>query len=306
MVIDWLQEASIQAVARQLDLTWDQVDGVLQRAVRRGMRRRQLVPARLLGVDETSFQKRHEYVTVVADLERGKVHYVADGRGKDSLLGYFEELKEPEKAQVEAVAMDMWNPYIVATLASLPDAESKICFDKFHIAMHLGQAVDQVRRDESSAMREEGDDSLVGSRHMWLYHPDKMPARHYPRFEELMNRALKTSRAWLLKELAMDGLDAPDRDRAEAIFERWYSWAVRSRLEPMKKVARMVKRHLTGILNAVEKRVTNARLEGINTVIQWLKRSARGFRSRPRFRNAIYFHLGGLDLYPEAVFHSNS
>ena len=83
----------------------------------------------------------------------------------------------------------------------------------------------------------------------------------------------------------------------KAWFE-WYAWAIRSKLEPVKRVARMVKRHLYGIVNAIVLGVTNARAEGINSRIQWLKYTARGFRNRDRFRNAIYFHLGGLDLYP--------
>lgn len=97
------------------------------------------------------------------------------------------------------------------------------------------------------------------------------------------------------------------RDRAEALatFKGWYSWAIRSRLEPMKEVARMIKTHLEGVLNAIERGVTNARLEGINSIIQWLKKSARGYRNRDRFRTAIYFHLGGLDLQPDSLtFHT--
>lgn len=306
LVIDWLREASILAVARQLGLTWDEVDGVMQRAVRRGLERRQLTVVRRLGVDETSFQKRHEYVTVVADLEGGVVQHVADGRGKEALAAYFETFAEEELAQVETVAMDMWGPYIAATLAALPDAESKIAFDKFHVAMHLGAAVDRVRREESQVLRERGDETLKGTRHWWLYHPDRLPKKAAVRFDQLVRKALKTSRAWMLKELAMEMWEQPDREAARRIFQAWYSWAIRSRLEPIKRVARMIKRHLEGILNAIVAAVTNARLEGLNTVIQGLKRSARGFRSRPRFRNAILFHLGGLDLYPAAVFHSNS
>jgi transposase len=104
----------------------------------------------------------------------------------------------------------------------------------------------------------------------------------------------------------MEMWESPDRQTATEIFEAWYSWALRSRLEPLKRVARTMKRHLTGILNVIASGVTNARLEGINTVIQNVKRSARGFRNRDRFRNAIYFHLGGLQLYPAAGAHSNS
>lgn len=306
LVIDWLREASLSAVARQLDLSWDQVDGVMQRAVRRGLERRRLrVPVRL-GVDETSFQKRHEYVTVVADLDGGVVQHVADGRGKEALASYFRSFDTSELTTIQAVAMDMWGPYIAATLAALPEAESKIAFDKFHVAMHLGSAVDRVRREENQLLRERGDDTLKGTRHLWLYHPERIPKKRLVRFDQLVSKALKTSRAWMLKELAMEMWECHDRQQAQKIFEAWYSWAIRSRMAPIKRVARMIKRHLQGVLNAIVFGVTNARLEGINTRIQQIKRTARGFRNRDRFRLAIYFHLGGLDLHPPPPTHYHS
>ena len=94
------------------------------------------------------------------------------------------------------------------------------------------------------------------------------------------------------------GLALPPPGLGGKAWLRWYSWAIRSRLEPIKKVARMIKRHLEGILTAVVLGITNARAEGLNAKIQWIKATARGFRNRGRFRDAIYFHLGGLDLYP--------
>jgi transposase len=306
LVIDWLREATIQAVARQLGLSWDEVDGVMQRAVRRGLERRRLVAPQRLGVDETSFQKRHEYVTVVADVGHGVVQHVADGRGKDALAGYYESFTGEQLGQIQTVAMDMWGPYIAATLAAVPDGQRKIAFDKFHVAMHLGTAVDRVRREESRALREQGDETLKGTKHIWLYHPDRLPQKAAAQFDQLVRKALKTSRAWMLKELAMEMWECRDRQSAREIFDAWYAWAIRSRLAPIKRVALMLKRHLEGVLNAIVAGVSNARLEGINTMIQGLKRSARGFRNRDRFRNAIYFHLGGLDLYPASVTHWNS
>lgn len=111
--------------------------------------------------------------------------------------------------------------------------------------------------------------------------------------------AIRTARAWALKEHCMASWTHRGKIWARAALLRWYSWAIRSRLEPVKKVARMLKRHLEGVVNAVYHRVTNARAEGINAKIQWIKYTARGFRNRDRFRNAIYFHLGGLDMTPE-------
>jgi transposase len=221
LVIDWLREASTSAVARQLDLTWDQVDGVMQRAVERGLARRQLEVPHRIGVDETSFQKRHEYVTVVADLDKGFVQHVTDGHGKEALGKYYESFSEEELAQIETVAMDMWQAYIAATSEALPDAESKIAFDKFHVAMHLGTAVDRVRREENRILRERGDDSLTNTKHLWLYHPDHLPEKSSAQFDQLVRKALKTSRAWMLKELAMEMWEDRDPRVAEKIFKAW-------------------------------------------------------------------------------------
>ncbi len=307
LVIDWLGAASISAVARLLELSWDQVSGVQERAVKRGLERRGSAPAsRVLGVDETSFQKRHEYVTVVADLEgEPRVHHVADGRGKDALASYYESLSEAERSRIETVAMDMWPAYISATVSCLPDGGDKIAYDKFHVASHLGDAVNAVRNEEHRQLLRLGDDRLTDTRYLWLYHPDRVPEHRWPRFKELIDGTTKTARCWHLKEVAMMMWETRDRAEALAVFQGWYSWAIRCRLEPMKQVARMIKAHLDGVLNAIERGVTNARLEGINSVIQWLKKSARGYRNRDRFRTAIYFHLGGLDLYPDSLtFHT--
>ncbi len=239
LVIDWLGAASISAVARLLDLSWDQVSGVMERAVKRGLERRGSAPAsRVLGVDETSFRKRHEYVTVVADIEgEPRVHHVADGRGKKALSSYYEGLPETERSRIETVAMDMWPACISATLSCLPDGGDKLAYDKFHLAAHLGGAVDEVRREEHRQLRSLGDDGLTDTRHLWLYHPDRVPEHRWPRFKELIDGTSKTARCWHLKELAMMMWETRDRTEALAIFRGWYSWAIRSRLEPMKRVA---------------------------------------------------------------------
>ncbi len=299
LVIDWLQEASISAVARQLRLSWDGVDAILRRAVRRGLKRRQRVLPVHQGVDETSFKRRHEYVTVLSDQDRGVVVHVADGRGREVLDSFYQSFTEEERASTESVAMDMWQPFIASTLEHLADGARKICFDKFHVASHLSKAVDKVRRQENRSLLESGDSQLKGSKYLWLRNPETFSTERWESFAPLRASSLKTARAWAIKELGMQIWQFKRRGWAQKAWLRWYSWAIRSRLEPVKKVARMIKRHLEGILNAIVRRVTNARAEGINAKIQWIKYTARGFRNRERFHNAIYFHLGGLDLYPE-------
>jgi len=296
-VIDWLKEAPLSAVARQLHLSWDAVNGILQRAVARGLRRRKRQPMARLGVDETSFARRHEYVTVVTDLDRDCVAYVADDRSKESLAGFFRELSPTQRSAIRIVAMDMWDAFIRTTAEWVPWAQ--IVFDKFHVAQHLGEAVDQVRRQEHRELLEEGDRTLVGTKHLWLQ--TTLTGAQAERFEGLRQLSLKVAKAWRAKELAMELWWPRHRAALLADWTHWCRWAGRLALEPVRRVARMVRTHLEGILNAVQTGVTNARSESINARIQWIKRMARGFRNRERFRNAIYFHLGGLDLYPASV-----
>jgi len=299
LVIDWLKEASLSAVAELLSLSWQAVNGIQQRAVARGLRRRKQWLPRRLGVDETSYQKRHEYVTVVIDQESSTVVHVADGRGRETLDTFFDGFSWEQRAQVESVAMDMWQGYIASVGSKVPGARDKIAYDKFHIAQHLSQAVDKVRRQENRALLDTGDEQLKGTKYLWLRHPDHLSEDTWQDFEPLRESVLKTARAWAIKELAMSLWHYRSRGWARRAWLAWFNWAIRSRLEPIRKVAWMIKRHLNGILNAIVLGVTNARSEGINAKIQWIKYTARGFRNRERFRTAIYFHLGGLDLYPE-------
>jgi transposase len=301
LVIDWLKEANTTAVSRRLGLSWDQIDGVMQRAVARGLARRQARLPNRLGVDETSFQKRHEYVTVVHDQNTGDVLYVADGKDQTALDAFYQQFSRSRLFRVHSVAMDLSGAYIASTRAFLPDADKKICFDRFHVAKHLCDAVSKVRREENRELLADGDKTLSGTKYFWLQNPQTMDRSRLYAFKPLRDSVLRTSRAWALKEVAAGNWHYRTRTWAKKAWERWYSWAIRSRLPQMMKAARMVKSHMSGILNAVVAGITNARAEGINTVIQGLKKSACGYRSRLRFRNAIYFHLGGLNLYPDAL-----
>lgn len=303
LAIDWLGEGSIAAVSKLLGISWDELDGIMQRAVKRGLARRGRRPSTRIGIDETSFQKRHEYVTVVSDLDAKTVVNVAFDRNEDSLKAFYEGLSPAELSAIDVVAMDMWRPYIKTTRQYVPDADRKIAFDRFHVAKHINDGVNHVRKREHRELRSVGDDRLLRTKHLWLMGPHRrsrlLPERR-ALFAELRRDALKVSRAWAMKETARGLWSYVTRRGAEKGWKKWIGWAVRSRLEPMKKVGAMVKTHLWGIVNAIVHKATNATAESLNAKIQGLKRNACGFRNRERFRNAILFHCGGLDLYPPA------
>ena len=298
LAIDWMQAASQQAVAERLGLSWHEVHGMQARAVARGLARRQAQPIPHIGVDEKAFRKGHRYVTLVTDLTRGCVLFVAEDRKQTSLDGFWPTLTATQKASIQGVAMDMWEPYEQSVRAHLPGAAGKIVYDKFHVAKHLGEAVDKVRRGESQQLREIGDRRLVGTRYQWLRHPDHFEDSQWREFRVLRGSKLKTARAWALKEQAMVLWDYHYEGSARKHFRWWYRWATHSRLQPMIQKAKMLKDHLANVLTYLTHKITNAASESLNAKIQWVKYTARGFRNFTNFVNAIYFHCGDLDLHP--------
>lgn len=285
LAIEGLKEASQKAVAGRLGLSWDEIHGILERAVKRGLKRRQTGPARHVGIDEMAFRKGRQYLTLVSDLTRPRVLHVAEGRKQRSLEGFWGGLTQEQIRGIEAVAMDMWDPYIASVREHMPDAGSKIVFDQVHVARRLRNAVDQVRREENKTLKA-------------AMRPEDRKER-----AELSDSGPKTARAWTLAEAAMALYGYVYARPARKHFRRWHGRAVRSRLQPMIEVARLLKYRFENIITYLRHRPADATSESIRTKIQWMIRAGRGFRSRRNFVQAIYFHCGGLDMTPEAPCH---
>ncbi len=299
LAVDVLRECDVAGASRLLRTSWDETWHLMERAVERGQAVKETMVPALVGVDEKSAGRGQDYLTVVSDLGAGTVEYLADERRQSSLDSYFDQFDAEELAGIEAVGMDMWEPYANSVRAHLEDADQKIVFDKFHIMKHMVSAVDTVRKRENRALSATGDKSLTGSKYLWLYSAENLPDRHHERFGVLRNGDLKTSRAWAIKENLRFLWDYRRRGWAEKHWKSWYFWATHSRLDPVIEVARTFKRHLPGLLSFFDHRITSAGAEGLNSRIQAIRVSARGYRNREHFKTAIYFHLGGLDLYPQ-------
>ena len=179
MIIDVLRAcATVKGTCELLRISWDEAFGVMERAVARGQARKQDLPMKHLGVDEKAFRKGHSYMTVVCDLERSTVEHVAEGRKAESLASYYQGLSPEQLAAIEGVAMDMWEPYVKATMEAVPLAAGKIVFDRFHIMQHMNEAVDQVRREEHRELLADGCELLKGTKHWWLYAYKNVPDKH--------------------------------------------------------------------------------------------------------------------------------
>lgn len=300
LAIDLLRDCSVKAASNHLRLTWDECDHIKAKAVARGLERKGEVAARAICIDEKSVSRGHDYITVVAKLtESGPVvDYIGDGREQSALDPFWDAHSPEALAAIECASMDMWKAYINAVEARLPAGKRAITHDPFHVIQHMNKAVDAVRRQEANLLPHDEATALKGTRQMWLYGIENLPEKWEERMKALKDSQMKTARAWRLKETLRAMYQCETWAQAEALFKGWHRDAMRSKLEPIKRIARMLKNHLPQVLNYFIHRVTNAYSEGINSIIQALIKRANGYRSRERLKRDLFFHLGGLDLYP--------
>ncbi len=194
--------------------------------------------------------------------------------------------------------MGMWEPYIQATRTQVPDAAAKIVFDRFHVMGHASNAVDTVRKQEHRDLMVSGNETLKGSKYLWLYSRENVPPQRREEFAMLRRQALKVGRAWAINEALRCLWRYIYPASGWKFWKRWYCWATHSRLEPIRKAAQTIRRHIANIVTYYQHPVTNAMSEGLNSQIQKIKCMACGFRNIEHFKTAIYFHCGGLELYP--------
>lgn len=223
--------------------------------------------------------------------------WVGRGRKRESIDAFWRALSGEQLEAVEGVAMDMWQPYFDSTMAYVPDAASKIVFDRFHVTAYLTKAVDYTRR---AMMRDRTLDrtALRGTKYSWLRSVNRMDRSERRELSTLRHRYKGLGRAWAIKEHFTEFWRYRRESSARNFFRGWFHWATHSRLPELILVAYTLKRHFENIITYVRKPISNAAAEGINSKIQMIKYRARGYRNESRFEAAILFHCGGLDLLP--------
>lgn len=290
-----LASGTVKQAAQLLGMDWDGVQSIMEKAVARGLIRRSTEEVVRIGLDEKSFGKGQDYVSVMTDHGQRRVLEVVPARTEAAAVCLLKSLPEEQLNKVEAVSLDMGAGFIAAVKETIPDA--KIVHDRFHVSQHLNEAVDKVRREEHRKLLEKGDKSLTDTKFLWLQGAAPKGDKALS-FEELCSRDLKTANAWAYKEMFVEFWNQPSSAKALAFFEEWYAEVMATKLEPIKKVAEMLLSHLVGILNYFDHKITNALAEGFNSRIQALKAAARGFRSFKNYRTRILFFCGKLDLAP--------
>lgn len=288
---------SITDARKVLGLTWNQAQTIMKRAVERGLLRRNEEEIPWLGMDEKSFRKGHRYISVLNDLEEGRVIEVAEGRSSEVAEKLLEEgLSENQRELVCGVSIDMSAPYIKAIEKLLPHAD--IVHDKFHISQHLTKAVDLTRRREHKQLMKEGDESLKGTKYQWLKNETGLSQEELQAIKRASSKELEVSKAYYLKELFSYFWQKYDKKSALSFLLYWVREVIDIGNKEMLKVAKMLRKHLENILTYFDCFITNAVSEGINSKIQSLKANARGFRSFQNYRTTILFFCGKLKLAP--------
>jgi transposase len=246
-----------------------------------------------LGVDETSRSKGHNYVSVFMDLDRDnrRVLFATEGKDAATVKAFREDLEAHggQAEQIEEACLDMSAAFIGGLGEQFPSAQ--LTFDNFHLMQLMGDAVDEVRRDEQRTHPE-----LKGSRYVWLKNEWNRTEQQAQTFEFLRSSKLATVRATHLRGVFQDLFACQSVEEAEPLLKHWYFWATHSRIAPIIKAAKTIKKHWAGVLRWFISRISNGVLEAINSLIQSAKAKARGFRNSRYLITMIYLIAGKLDF----------
>jgi len=245
-----------------------------------------------VGMDETSARRGQDYISLFFDMDLRRLLFGTEGNDHSTVKAFAEDLKahKGDPANVTGASIDMSKAFIKGVNEALPNAE--ITFDPFHLIKHMNDALSKVRAEEARLYPE----MMKGSRYAFLKNPENLTEKQDETLTRLCNYRLKTARAYLIKLALQDVYFATTREDAQGRLKAWYSWAIRSQIDQVRKVAKTVKNHWNGILARFDSQLSNGYLEAVNGLIQAAKRRARGYRTTKNLINMSYLIAGKLDF----------
>lgn len=291
------QRCDKTTISSMMRVAWDTVGALIQRVVARHEDGDALDGLTQIGVDELSYRRHHEYITVVVDHKRGCVVWAKPGKNADTLKAFFDELGPERCAKLEAITIDMSAAYIKAVTECTPEAQ--LIFDRFHVQRLVQDALDEVRRDEARAASTEAErKQLKGTRWPLLKSFWNLTLFDSCRLSSLQRENKRLYRAYLLKDALVRVLDCRDEWLARTKLDQWIRWARRSRLEPFKRVAGTIRTYAEGIIAYVTSGLSNGRTEGLNGKTRAITKRSFGFHSAHGLIALIKLCCSGIDLYP--------
>lgn len=293
----WAKRMSWLEVSRAFQTSWDSVYRAVKMAVEWGRCRVDLSNVTSIGIDEMAWAKGHRYMTVVYQLDEGcrRLLWIDSHRRTKTLSSFFDWFGAERTRALRFICSDMWKPYMQVLAERAAHAVHVL--DRFHIAQHLSRAIDKIRAGEARELARQGYEPVL-KRTRWclLKRPENLTPKQEVRLEELLQFNLRSVRAYLLKEDLQGLWSYVSPHWAGNFLDNWCSRTMRSRLEPMKKVARMLRRHRGLILNWFRAKgaISAAVVEGMNGKAKVATRKAYGFRTDNALKTALYHQLGSL------------
>jgi len=299
-VARWARRLSWKEVADIFWLSWDSVFRSVKAVVGYGLEHRCLDGVEAIGVDEVAYKKGHRYLTLVYQIDEGyrRLLHVSEGRSSKSLLRFFQMLRKsgPDRlASIRYVCSDMWKAYLKVIRKKLPEATHIL--DRYHIVANLNKAIDQIRAAESKRLKAEGYEAhLTRTRWCLLKRRDNLTAKQRLRLRDVLQYDLRTVRAYLKVEAFQMLWTYTSPTWAGKFLDAWCRDVMRSRLEPLKRVARSLRQHRPLILNwfVAKKQYNSGIVEGLNTNVKLRFRKAYGFRTFQAAEVSLYHQLGRL------------
>jgi transposase len=284
-------------VSSMMRIAWATVGSIVERVVARLRPGDRLDGLEHIGVDELSYRKHHEYITVVVNHATGRVVWAAPGKSADTLRGFFAALGAERAAKLKTVTIDMSKAYILAVREGAPNA--RIVFDRFHVQRLAHDALDEVRRDQVRFLKgTEDGQAIKKSRWALQKNPWNLTGIETEKLSQVQRTNRPLYRAYLLKETLAKILGGHQIHVAREKLDEWCSWAMHSRLPAFKKVAKTIRRHTEGILGHIATGMSNGLIEGLNGKIRTITRRAYGFHSATNLIAFIFLCCTGISLRP--------
>jgi transposase len=293
----WARRLSWKEPAAVFRTSWDKVFDAVEYVVTFGLEHRELGQIDAIGVDEIQYAKGHKYLTLVYQIDLGitRLLWVGKERTIESFQGFFTTIGEEVASKIVFVCSDMWEPYLKVIREKC--SEALHILDRFHIVAKMNKALDEVRAEESRRMHREGRmPVLKKSRWLLLKREENLEQEQRFRLRDLLRYNLKTVRAYLLKEAFQQLWDYNSAAWAGKFLDEWCRQTMRSRIEPMKKIARSLRQHRELILNyfRAQKLISSGVVEGLNNKAKVTMRKSYGFRTFRVLEMALYHSLGKL------------
>lgn len=299
----WAKRLSWKEVAEAFRTTWDHVFCSVEMAVAWGREHRDLSKIEAIGIDEIHWQQGHKYLTLVYQIDAHcrRLVWIGKKRKVKTLLGFFRWFGKERTEKLRFICSDMWKPYLKVIAKKAGHAVHVL--DRFHIMTHLSKAIDEVRAKEAKELKDKGyDPVLTKTRWLLLKRPESLTEKQQTKLADLLQYNLKAVRSYLLKEEFQLFWLYKSPYWAGRFLDKWCTKTMRSKIEPMKKVARMLRKHQPLLLNwfRAKRQFSSGIVEGFNNKAKLTTRKAYGFRTYHAAQIALYHALGALPV-PETT-----